>query len=348
MPEPGKIVYLPPELKLAIVGCVEKHVLKKLRLVSREWSIFATPLLFDKVYISPREIDLTVFINITQHPVLGPFVREVIYDTSRFDEISRQNYFARLCRHLTDSCANNDSLEWPADHLISTLKSGNECDVFSEDSTADLYKKHKKHDFVKKGYRRWRYYTASEERTTELTVLSRTLTRGIHKSNGVRSFAVIGNVWETHLNETAALDDYYSGPPSVRCWDMLYARPRSYCDHEPSEVTFATAVLALRAVKPVVSLSIFKGMVNCGNGLAPLALTQWSADSVFTAFLNVCIHLESFALTVETDVETEDYTAPKALGVLPRILFRMKNLKRLDLGLSIYGPFNGHSYYNYK
>lgn len=348
MPEPRRIVYLPPELKLAIVGCVEKHMLKKLRLISREWSMFATPLLFDKVYISPREIDLTVFTNITQHPVLGPFVREVIYDTSRFDEISRQDYFDRLCRDLANSLVDNDSREWPSDHLISTIKSNNTYDVFSEDLMADLYARHKKDDFVKKGYRRWRHYTASEERTTELTVLSRTLTRGIQKSNGVRSFAVIGNVWETHLSETGALDEHFSGPPSVRSWDALHARPRSCFDHEPSEVTFATAVLALRAVKPVVSLSIFKGMVNCGNGLAPLALTQRSADSVFTAFLNVCIHLESFSLTVETEVETEDYTAPKALGVLPRILFRMKNLKRLDLGLSIYGPFNGQSYYNYK
>jgi len=90
VPEPRKTIYLPPELKLAIVGCMGKQGLKKVRLVSREWSMYAILLLFDKVYISPRKVDLTVFNKITQHPILGSVVRKVIYDISRFqDGISR-------------------------------------------------------------------------------------------------------------------------------------------------------------------------------------------------------------------------------------------------------------------
>lgn len=52
--------------------------------------MYAILLLFDKVYISPRKVDLTVFNKITQHPILGSVVRKVIYDISRFqDGISR-------------------------------------------------------------------------------------------------------------------------------------------------------------------------------------------------------------------------------------------------------------------
>ncbi len=220
--------------------------------------------------------------------------------------------------------------------------------MFSENSTDDLYERHKEDDLVRQGYKRWRHYAKSERRTAERTFLSRALTRGIQRLNGVRSFAMIGDLWETHLDETASLDKYSSGSPSIRCWDSLHARPRYDFDHEPTDVSFATAILALRSIRTVASLSIFKGMVDCGKGLAPLALTQWSGNSVFTAFLNVCIYLESFSLTIETDVETGDYAAPKALGVLPRILFRMKNLKRLDLGLSISGRFNWDSCYTYE
>jgi len=347
-----KTVFLPPELKLAIVGCMGKYELKKMRLISREWSMFATPLLFDKVYISPRKIDLTVFNNITQHPVLGPVVREVIYDTSRFEDgISRRDYFDRLCEDLVDCYVQkNGDLEWPSHHLISALKAEeaeDSRDMSSENSTDELYERHRKDDFVRKGYRIWRHHAKSERQMAEGIFLSRTLTRGIQKSNAVRSFFVIGNLWETNLDETARRDKYLSGPPSIRCWNSLHARPRYDFDHEPSDVSFVNAIIALWLVEPVVSLSFFKGMVNCGKGLAPFALKQWSRCSVFTAFLDVCIHLESFSLTIETE-DTDDYAAPKLLGILPRILYRMKHLKRLDLELPIEDSSDSNTYINYE
>jgi len=158
---------------------------------------------------------------------------------------------------------------------------------------------------------------------------------------------VIGNLWETHLDQTTFLDKNFSGPPSIRRWHALHARPRLDMDNESSYFTFTTTIIALQLIKPVVSLSMFKGMVDCGKGLAPSALKQWSRCSIFTAFLDVCIHVESFSLTIETD-ETDDYAAPKFLGVLPRILHRMKHLKRLDLGLSMEGSPNSDTCNTYE
>jgi len=349
IPEPMKTVVLPSELKLAIVGCMGKYELKRFRLVSREWSMFATPLLFDRVYISARERDLTVFNSITQHPVLGSVVREVIYDTSRFQqEISLRDYFDRLCYDLNHCFVHeNGDLEWRFYPLINALKSENPRGEISENLTDELYERHKKDDFVRGGYKRWRHYAKSERRTAERTFLSRTLSQGMQKSGGVRSFAVVGKTWETHLDETTCLDKSFSGPPSIRRWNALHARPRVDMDNEPSYATFATTITALQSIKPVVSLSIFKGMVHCGKGLAPYALKQWSGCSIFTAFLDVCVYLESFSLTIDMD-ETDDYAAPKFLGVLPIMLHRMKHLKRLDLGLSIDGLPNSDTCNTYE
>jgi len=149
------------------------------------------------------------------------------------------------------------------------------------------------------------------------------------------------------LDETTFLNKDSSGPPSVRGWNWLHARPRKAIDNEPSYVTFATAIDALQSIKPVVSLSIFKGWVDCGKRLAPSALTQWLRRSIFTAFLDVCTHLESFSISIETD-ETDDYAAPKVLGVLPSILYHMKHLKRLNLGFSTEDSPNSGTRYTYE
>lgn len=331
-PEPTRPIFLPPELKLAIIGCMGKYELKTFRLVSREWSMFATPLLFDKVYISPRMIDLTAFNNITQHPVLGPVVREVIYDTSRFqDRISRRDYFDRLCGDLIYCFVHHNlNLEWRNHPLISDLKSGNSR---AESLRDELYERHRKDDFVRSGYKRWRRYAKSERWTGKQTVLFSIISKGMQRSNRVRSFSVIGNLWENHLDQTTSLDKHFSGPPSIRRWHALHARPRLDVDNNSSYSSFTDTIIALQSIRPVVSLSMFKGMRDFGIGLAPTALKQCWKQSFFTSFLDVCIHFESFSLNIETD-ETDDCAAPKFLGVLPRILYRMKHLKRLDLGLS--------------
>lgn len=308
--------------------------------------MFATPLLFDKVYISPRKIDLTVFINITRHQVLGPLVREVIYDTSRFeDRISRRDYFDRLCGDLIDCFVHeNQHLEWRFYPLITALKSENSR---GESLRDELYERHRKDDLVRTGYKRWKRYAKSERWAGKQTPLFSIISKGIQRSNRVRSFSVIGHLWENHLDQTTSLDKQFSGPPSIRGWHALHARPRLDMDNLSSYNTFTDTIYVLQFTKPVVSLSMFKGMRDFGMGLTPTALKQLSRNDSFTAFLDVCIHFESFSLSIETD-ETDDCAAPKFFGVLPRILFRMKHLKRLDLALSTEGSPNSDTCNTYE
>lgn len=219
-PEPRKTAFLPPELMLAIFECMVKHELKKVRMVSREWSTFATPLLFDRVYISPREVDLTVFHNITQHPGLGPVVREIIYDTSRFQQrMSQRDYFDRLCHDLNHCFVyDNGDLKWHSYALISALKLEHRRDEFSIDTRDKLYEKHRKDDFVRRGYKRCRQYAKCERRTAERTPLPHTLSRGIQRLNGVRSFAVIGTWTKRHSSTRIPQDllQYGAGTGSTR------------------------------------------------------------------------------------------------------------------------------------
>ena len=78
--------FLPVELASTILELCEKSDLKVLRLVSRDWNAAATPFLFDRVWISPREVDLVVFRNITNDSNLSCHVRTLIYDATHFDE----------------------------------------------------------------------------------------------------------------------------------------------------------------------------------------------------------------------------------------------------------------------
>lgn len=332
-PKRNNCAYLPTELKLATLQCMEKYQLKCMRLVSKDWSTLATPLLFDKVYISSRGQDVEVFDKITSHPLLGSMVKELVYDTSRFEyAISRADYFDRLCDDLRECYVDhNEDLEWPSDHLITALRSTH--------SRREIYDRYSKDDFVSKGLGEWRCQALAERGADKWDALHTSLCRGIKKLGKLRSFAIVGNLWQTHLNQSFSLKKDFSGSPSVRRWNPLYARPREETDREPSEVTLISVVIALKSPLGIESLSIFEGMVNCGYSLVPSALKQWAGCSVFTGFLETCANYKSFSLTLETD-GNDDYTGSRALSVLPRILYRMKNLKRLDLGLLIYCPLS--------
>ena len=94
--------YLPPELTGLVAKCLYKFELKNLRFVSKQWNAMATPLLFDMVYVSPRDKDLQAFSNIAKHPVLRRSIKEMICDISEIPELSHEDYFHNMCYELRD------------------------------------------------------------------------------------------------------------------------------------------------------------------------------------------------------------------------------------------------------
>ena len=90
----SKAVYLPHELKVAVLAQLDKGDLKTVRLVSKEWNALATRPLFDRVYISCRAHDSEIVKNITRHPVISTGIREPLYDGSFFiKNFSFRDYF---------------------------------------------------------------------------------------------------------------------------------------------------------------------------------------------------------------------------------------------------------------
>ncbi|KAL8881657.1 MAG: hypothetical protein Q9198_001180 [Flavoplaca austrocitrina] len=87
---------LPNEVTLNIVSCLSKKDLKQVRLVCRLWAALAAKSLFDTIYVSPREIDMTMFEAITRHPTLRNAPRNLVYDSAVFPSIDELHYATLL------------------------------------------------------------------------------------------------------------------------------------------------------------------------------------------------------------------------------------------------------------
>lgn len=73
------------ETVLEIFSNFERRDLKAVRLVCKRYEILASPYLFTKAYIAARRGVMDVFRQITSHPVLSNYIREIVYDASWFE-----------------------------------------------------------------------------------------------------------------------------------------------------------------------------------------------------------------------------------------------------------------------
>lgn len=315
-----------------IAEYLEFRELKVMRLVSRVWSSLVAPILFRHVYISPRKLDIEIFSNITNHPVLSTYVKEIVYDASRFElNITRYNYFDRLCDNIMKAfIQKGQDLEWPQEHLVTVLKSGQPQD--------ELYKKHKYDSYVEEGYCEWRRHSWFEEYSIRHGVLTETLCKGIKRMTSMSSFIVAGHLWNDHLDETSSLDSAYSGSPSSREWKALYARPFMDWDNEHIESAFQNAVSALQLAQNLLSLQLFVGMYESGSSRS---LDQQPIPrTLLTSAINACASVESLAIDLHSDSRDN---CQGILGILPEMLGRLKCLKELTLSFMSFDAM-----YNYE
>lgn len=96
---------LSTEMVIETFSYLERGDLKAVRLVCRRFDTLASPSLFTKAYIAARRGVMDVFKQITSHPVLSNYIREIIYDASWFEpsiaaslEIFSQSLIARGAR----------------------------------------------------------------------------------------------------------------------------------------------------------------------------------------------------------------------------------------------------------
>ena len=94
---------LPPELFHLIFPHLQKADLKPLRFVGRMFNDLIVPFLFDKIYISPQYLNLTVFRHTSESLRLAKHVKELVYDATEFDNIideQGRRGFRKPCQSL--------------------------------------------------------------------------------------------------------------------------------------------------------------------------------------------------------------------------------------------------------
>ena len=80
-----------------VLAHLEKSDLKDARLVCRLWSSLAIRWLFNRIYISPRTLDLRVFGSTTSDQRLSRAVKELVYDGSYYAlSLDRSTYLDKL------------------------------------------------------------------------------------------------------------------------------------------------------------------------------------------------------------------------------------------------------------
>ena len=100
-PSPTSPRHIPNEVLLMIFKLLDKNHLKSVRCACKSFEPLASSLLFDKIYISPHRENLDVFRQITEHPDLCQYPRELVYDVQRFKpRIESREYYETLCLQL--------------------------------------------------------------------------------------------------------------------------------------------------------------------------------------------------------------------------------------------------------
>ena len=221
--------YLPLEVKRIVLEEFIKSNLKLVRLVSKDWCLAAVPLLFDRIYISPRKRDLEVFSDIIDHPVLCHAPRSLIWDASHFRRRKDQkHYMVRLLyearfihRHKFDDPST------PYQKFI------NACfDMeYGPEASNRVLSKYQHAAFVEEGFKVWQENTVFEQSFRKNGQFYTTLCDGLRKLDRLRSVIVKSNLWDVGARDAQEgiliCKAQGSGSPLLRNWDLAHARPFS-------------------------------------------------------------------------------------------------------------------------
>ncbi len=342
-PPPPKAVYLPPELKVAVLALLFKSDLKNVRLVSKEWSALATGPLFDRVYISCRAKDLEVFRDVTRHEVIRMGIREVVYDGSTFKkEIDLRDYFRKLRTQIRWIAwqLEPETLFGSADAQISRFVQ--DCKDTTT-SVSKLYKTHKRDTFLVEGYRKYRDCSTFEHRYIEGLLLNEYLYEGLYSLEHLRSVVLSTTIWRHHFQErehyrTTGSDTLYrpsSGSPLSRSWNPFHLRPTemlSRLDDGRSHMCAQFHILtqALSATnRKVTSLQILSH--DYAGGLPQQALMKSTlTDSESWHFMTAYSNLSC----LDIDITVNNLDQRDNLTLLPELLRQTFGLRRLCLYFS--------------
>ena len=226
---------LPNELVLHLVQFLDKVDLKTVRLVCKTWSQYASESLFDKLYISPREEDIKVFESVTQHPQLRRYVKELEYDSTRFQTgFSYIDYCSDLLDQLLDRrhLLPKESSEQQIKHFDPQIDAFNKLIMEQEDWFDDdaerLYEQCKDYNFIVEGYHKWQECATFQNSCIRSGDFSRIVTGGLRNLDGLDSLRVCcawseGPPVDGHSHQAHS---YTS--PFGRTWSIFRVAPKNW------------------------------------------------------------------------------------------------------------------------
>ena len=340
-PQQTGSLYLPPELEGLVAKCLHKSELKKLRLVSQQWQVMATPLLFDRVYVSPRENDLQIFSNITKHPVLSRSIKAMICDISEVPEYSHEEYFHLLCFEKR-AMAFELSRKHPFKGPYPTLNRFVNAIIRGTIPRSKMFSKFGNYKFIREGFQIWRQIAAQESQYLEHSEHGRffhELCSGLSRLPNLQSVNIGDDLWDRcrkHWICVFYLQQRYqipkpilSGSPLVRGWSPWHLPPWNSRD-----AGFERLSLVVRALsKTEKCIKTFLCFMRLEAGLSPKHFTSCDMTRGLPRHMaNALWQLETLKLQItprKNDIV--DHGNDKTLGYLPQLLERMLGLKRLHL-----------------
>ena len=343
-PQTGSL-YLPPELKGLVAECLHKSELKNLRFVSQQWHAMATPLLFDRVYVSPRDKDLQIFSNITKHPVLRRSIKEMICDISEISELSHEDYFYNMCNELREMTYQL-SQKHPFKGPHPTLNRFVNAVIRGKVSQPTMFSRYGNYKFIREGFQIWQQLAAEESQYLEYSVHGTffyELFSGLIRLPNLQSVKIDDDVWdrsrrhvwrvfyrlESHRTPSAVL----SGSPLVRGWSPWHLRPK-----RPGDAGFERLSIVVRALSRTRTERCIKSFLcytRIETGLSPRKFAPYDMTRGFPRHMaNALWQLETLKLQItprkDDIINHED---DKILGYLPQLLEKMLGLKSLHLVL---------------
>ena len=332
---------LPPELKGLVAKCLRKSELKNLRLVSQQWHVMATPLLFDRVYVSPREKDLQVFSNITKHPVLSRSIKAMICDISEFPEYSHEEYFHCLCIEQR-AMAFELSKKYPFKGPYPALGRFVNAVIRGSISQPKMFSRFGNYKFIREGFQIWRQLAAEESHYLAYSEHGRffqKLYSGLSRLPNLQSVNVRDDLWDRcrqhwicafYLQErNESFRTIKSGSPLVRGWCPWHLAPWKRAD-----AGFERLSLVVRALsKTEKCIKTFLCYTRGDTGLSPRRFSSCDMTRGFPRHVaNALWQLEILKLQITPRKDDNmNHANDKVLGYLPQLLEKMLGLKSLHL-----------------
>ena len=333
-----KPFFLPYELLSDIVTRLDKKTLKATRLTCKDWKRYATPLLFDRIWVSPRTKDMSIFTSIAETPDLAVHIREVRYDQTKFNHIEDLHEFmSHLLLHnsLMIYGLKPRAQSHPGFSLAQCASAVYEPPRQPLEETIDRF--HLRH-FMEEAYKIWCCMAKDEATVLNSFSFFERLTEGFELLPNLTSLVFDESMWWNTMDEFGyvsreqSLKCDLSGSPLARNWHPFHLRPIVYDAYSTNDGQGCKIIMqALASARRTLGRLEGGGCDFTGTKFQ----SSWLQASFVKSSLSISIQVllsQLRYLSLKVQMQEDDHLeAPSTLGYLPLVLQRAHLLSKLRL-----------------